>query len=60
MVILQGFRQLEAIDLSYKSYFHSPASMEYLKSNWSKVPHTSLGVDDNVMKENKFLSIRCR
>ena len=45
------FRQLEAIDLSYKSYFHSPASMEYLKSNWSKVPHTSLGVDDNVMKE---------
>ena len=45
------FRQLEAIDLSYKSYFHCPASMDYLKSNWDKIPHTAKGVDEEVMKQ---------
>ena len=45
------FRQMEAIDLSYRSYFHCPVSLDYMKSNWDKIPHTSLGVDDNVMKE---------
>ena len=39
------------IDLSYRSYFHCRVSLDYMKSNWDKVPHTSLGVDDNVMKE---------
>ncbi len=45
------FRQLEAIDLSTKSYFHCPVSLDYMKSNWDKMPHTAQGVDDNVMKE---------
>ena len=45
------FRQMEAIDLSTKSYFHCPVSLDYMKSNWDKMPHTSQGVDENVMKE---------
>ena len=45
------FRQMEAIDLSTKSYFHCPVSLDYMKSNWDKIPHTSQGVDENVMKE---------
>jgi hypothetical protein len=38
-------------DLSTKSYFHCPVSLDYMKSNWDKIPHTSQGVDENVMKE---------
>ena len=45
------FRQLEAIDLSYRSYFHCPVSLDYMKSNWDKNDHTAKGVDDKVMKE---------
>ena len=45
------FRQMEAIDLSTKSYFHCPVSLDYMKSNWDKIPHTSQGVDESVMKE---------
>jgi len=45
------FRQLEAIDLSYRSYFHCPVSLDYMKSNWDKNKHTSKGVDEEVMKE---------
>ena len=45
------FRQMEAIDLSKKSYFHCPVSLDYMKSNWDKIPHTSQGIDENVMKE---------
>ena len=45
------FRQLEAIDLSYRSYFHCPVSLDYMKSNWDKNDHTTKGVDEKVMKE---------
>ena len=45
------FRQLEGINLSYRSYFHCPVSMDYMKSNWDKKRYTISGIDDEVMKE---------
>ena len=54
------FRQLEAIDLSYRSYFHCPVSLDYMKSNWDKNSHTSKGVDEEVMKKIRSAKTRER
>ena len=46
------YRQLEAINMSYRSYFHSPVSFDYMKSNFTgKTKYTITDVDDEVMKE---------
>lgn len=45
------FRQLEAINISWKSYFHCPVSLDYLKSNWDKKQYTIQGVNDSFIKD---------
>jgi hypothetical protein len=48
----EGFyRQLEAINWSYKSYFHCPVSKDYMKSNWNKRDYIVQGINDEVMDE---------
>ena len=34
------FRQLESINLSYKSFVHCPETINYLGMNWNKKSHT--------------------
>ena len=36
-VILLDFQTIRNIDLSYRSYFHCPVSLDYMKSNWDKI-----------------------
>lgn len=53
---IDGFwRQIEAIDLSTKTFFHSKESLKYLKSNWSEKRPRVTGpiIDENV--ENKIV-----
>jgi len=45
------FRQLESINISYKSYFHCPVSLDYMKSNWDKKQYTIEGINESVVKD---------
>lgn len=45
------YRQLEAINQSYRSYFHSPVSMDYLKVNFKNTEYTISGINEKVMNE---------
>lgn len=42
------FRQLEAINISWKSYFHSPVSLDYMKSNFKK--DYTIDINEDVVK----------
>lgn len=56
---IDGFwRQIEAIDLSTKTFFHSKASLEYLKSNWSEKRSRVTGpvIDENVQKKIVYMT----
>ena len=47
----EGFwRQIEAISLADKSYFHGPQALKYLASNW-KEPKVVGGLNDDVLRE---------
>ena len=48
----EGFwRQIEAIDLSTKTFFHCDASIDYMKSNWKKPRITGEINDENFRKK---------
>lgn len=44
------FRQLESINLSYKSFVHCPETLKYLGTNWNKKPHT-MTLDEETTQE---------
>jgi len=56
---IDGFwRQVEAIDLSTKTFFHSKYSLEYLKSNWSEKRPRITGeiIDENIKKKITYMT----